>query len=140
MKISKFNENKKDILFIRGAISEFNSDVKEIFDNYFVEFLDVYFNSNINSSHSTSDLETTYSIYKNINISKGFTSVIKAYGEAYEAYQEFEVVYQHVLDTFNSGSLFDDYPMPKTIGYNLIKGLDNNGLKVGIQIHINYSE
>ena len=34
MKISKFNENKKDILFIRGVISEFNSDVKEIFDNY----------------------------------------------------------------------------------------------------------
>lgn len=137
MKITKFNEKAEDLLFIKGVFKEFKTDVQEIFDNIFIEFKDNYFESVVDGDYS----HTVYTLKKEIEIENGFDSVAKAFKIAYEAMEDFKVDYQHVIDTFNTGSLFDDYPEPHTINYSLMRSMPSTkSLTIGIRIHIHYKE
>ena len=135
MKIVKFNENDKDLLFIRGVFKEFKSDILEAFDNIFVEFKDNYFISTVTGDHE----HIIYTLQKEITIVNGFDGVASAFRIAYESIEDFKIDYRHVVDTFNTGSLFDDYPNPQDINYSLIRTMPStNTLNIGIRIHIFY--
>ncbi len=132
MKIKKLNESKEDILYIRGIYREFTKDIKEHFDLVFIELMDKYYISGVTGDVS----HTIYTIKKAIEFGNGFDGVKSSLKEALDAMEELEVGFEHLVNEFNTGNLFEDYPIPFKISYSLIKELPTIGLKV----HLFYQE
>lgn len=132
MKIRKINESKEDFLFVRGIYREFSKDIKEHFDLVFVELTDKYYHSETSGNVE----HTIYTIKKSHEHIGGFDGLKTELTGLLSDVEEMEVGFQHILDEFNGGNLFEDYPLPFKISYSLIRELPTIGLK----IHLFYQE
>jgi hypothetical protein len=132
MKIRKINESKEDFLYIRGIYREFQKDIKEHFDLVFVELMDKYYKSETSGDVS----HTTYTIIKKLVSNKGFDGLKAYFKEALNDMEELEEGFEHIVNEFNNGNLFDDYPIPFKVSYSLYR----EETTIGLKIHLYYQE